>query len=68
MKIPVISSILKFISKVFSELKKVDWITREQTVSYTITVVFFLIIGTLFILGIDKVFSIARSEILLQNF
>lgn len=68
MKIPVVSSVLKFLIKVRKELEKVEWITRAKTVSYTVTVIFFLVLGTLFVLGVDKVFTTLRSELLLQNF
>lgn len=68
MKIPVVSNIFTFLGKVGTELRKVTWLSRKDTVSYTITVIFFLILGTLFIIGVDRVFTEIRSEILLQDF
>jgi preprotein translocase SecE subunit len=68
MKVPVVSNIIMFLRKTIQELKKVSWISRKETVSYTITVMFFLALGVIFIMGADTVFTEIRSEILLQDF
>ena len=68
MRIPILSNVYTFLRKTVQELKKVSWISRQETVSYTVTVIFFLILGVIFIMGADTVFTEVRSEILLQNF
>lgn len=39
------------------EMKKVSWPSQEELVDYTIVVVIFTVVLSLFIFGIDQVFS-----------
>lgn len=45
-----------FLREVKSELKKVTWPTRQETLKYTIMVVFISVIVALFLGGLDIVF------------
>jgi preprotein translocase subunit SecE len=52
-------SIGEFVSQVRAETAKIVWPTREETVRTAIFVFIFMLILSLFFLGIDSVFSIA---------
>ena len=56
--------IFKFIRGVTSELTQVDWLSRRLTIRYTILVIICLILGTLFVLGIDQLFIRIKAVIL----
>ncbi|MEO6729366.1 MAG: preprotein translocase subunit SecE [Candidatus Dojkabacteria bacterium] len=45
----------------YSELKKTQYLSKRKTLSYTLLVLGFLVIGTLFILGVDTLFLSVRS-------
>jgi preprotein translocase subunit SecE len=47
----------QFVHEVRSELRKVAWPTRSETINYSIIVVVTLVVFTLLIFGIDWVFS-----------
>jgi preprotein translocase subunit SecE len=47
----------QFVKEVRSELRKVAWPTRQETINYSIIVLVALIIMTSFIAGVDWVFS-----------
>ncbi|BCX13816.1 MAG: hypothetical protein KatS3mg085_348 [Candidatus Dojkabacteria bacterium] len=65
MKLPLM--IFSFFEKTIQELKKVDWLSKKETVSYTITVLFFLTAGTILIAGIDAIFTEIRSWLFLTS-
>ncbi len=50
-----------FIVGTYGELKKTEYLSRKKTLSYTLLVLGFLVLGTLFILGIDTFFLSIRS-------
>ena len=54
----------QFIKEVRMELKKVDWPSRRELVSYTIVVLATLIVTTLYVAGLDYVFSKAILDLL----
>jgi preprotein translocase subunit SecE len=47
----------QFVKEVRSELRKVAWPTRQETINYSIIVLVALVIMTSFIAGVDWVFS-----------
>jgi preprotein translocase subunit SecE len=47
----------KFIKQVREELRKVDWPTRRELVSYTIVVLVTVIVLTSLVFGLDLLFS-----------
>ncbi len=47
----------QFAKEVRSELRKVAWPTRSETINYSIIVLITLVVFTLFIFGVDWVFS-----------
>jgi preprotein translocase SecE subunit len=48
-------NIVGFFTGTVSELKLVDYISRRQTLGYTLFVLIFLVFGTLLIIGIDAI-------------
>ncbi|MFT4201333.1 preprotein translocase subunit SecE [Gordonia sp. (in: high G+C Gram-positive bacteria)] len=46
-----------FLQQVVSEMKKVIWPTRRETIIYTLIVLVFIIVFTLFIFGLDQGFG-----------
>jgi preprotein translocase subunit SecE len=54
----------QFLREVRLELKKVDWPTRAELISYTIVVLATLVVTTLFVAGLDFVFSKSILDLL----
>jgi len=54
----------QFLREVRLELKKVDWPSRRELVSYTIVVLVTLIVTTAFVAGLDYVFSKSILDLL----
>ncbi len=54
----------QFLKEVRQELKKVDWPSRPELVSYTIVVLATLIVTTLYVAGLDFVLSKSILELL----
>ncbi|MFS8130908.1 MAG: preprotein translocase subunit SecE [Candidatus Dojkabacteria bacterium] len=50
-----------FIVGTYGELKQTEYLSKRKTLSYTLLVLGFLVIGTLFILGVDTLFLSIRS-------
>lgn len=48
---------VEFTREVRSELRKVAWPTRAETINYSIVTIITIIVLTLFIFGIDWIFS-----------
>ena len=51
------TSVRQFLKEVRLELKKVDWPSRRELVSYTVVVLATLIVTTLYVAGLDYAFS-----------
>lgn len=47
----------QFLKEVRQELKKVNWPTRQETISYSIVVLVSVVVLTSFVAGLDYVFS-----------
>jgi preprotein translocase subunit SecE len=54
----------QFLKEVRMELKKVDWPSRRELVSYTIVVLATLIVTTAYVAGLDYVFSKSILDLL----
>lgn len=54
----------KFFNSLAQELNGVEWLSRKQTVRYTILVISCLVLGTLFILLVDQIFVAIKTAIL----
>ncbi|MEP7103529.1 MAG: preprotein translocase subunit SecE [Candidatus Dojkabacteria bacterium] len=50
-----------FIVGSYNELKLTEYLSRKKTLSYTLLVLGFLVLGTLFILGVDTVLLKVRD-------
>lgn len=55
------NKILLFFKKTVSELKSVEWLERRMLVQYSVYVFSLLILGIIFILVVDKIFSLIRN-------
>jgi len=55
--------IKEFLLDVQKEMKKVSWPTQKELVDYTIVVVIFTIILSIFIFGVDQVYSTVLEAI-----
>ncbi|HKK10786.1 MAG TPA: preprotein translocase subunit SecE [Bacteroidales bacterium] len=51
------NKIKEFIESVRKEMKKVSWPTQQELIDNTIVIVVFTIIVSLFIFGVDQVYS-----------
>jgi preprotein translocase subunit SecE len=51
------TSARQFLKEVRQELKKVDWPTREELVSYTVVVLVTVVVMTSLVFGLDYIFT-----------
>jgi len=58
--------IINFIKEAKSELSKVNWPTKKQTLNYTMLVVVVSLIVAVFLGGLDYLFGYILKEYLLQ--
>ena len=58
------TGVRQFLREVRLELKKVDWPSRRELVSYTVVVLATLIVTTAYVAGLDYVFSKAILDLL----
>jgi preprotein translocase subunit SecE len=58
------TGVRQFLKEVRLELKKVDWPSRRELISYTVVVLATLIVTTLYVAGLDYVFSKAILDLL----
>ncbi len=56
--------IVNFIKLTFEELKNVVWLSRKQTIKYTVIILVVLIVSALIILALDKGFLLIRNLII----
>lgn len=59
------SIIVEYFKEVKSELKKVTWPSREETISYTVLVILFSLAMVVFLGGLDFLFSYLLSAYIL---
>lgn len=60
-------NIIQYFRNTYLELKKVEWLSRKLTFRYTWIVIVFLILGTIFVFGVDQALNLARRALILQN-
>lgn len=58
--------IIQFLREAYSELKKVSWPTRKQTIHYTILVIFITIVVAIILGVLDTTFSSAIKNFILN--
>ena len=58
------TGVRQFLKEVRLELKKVDWPSRRELISYTVVVLATLIVTTMYVAGLDYVFSKAILDLL----
>jgi len=58
------SGVRQFLKEVRMELKKVDWPSRRELVSYSVVVLVTLVVTTLYVAGLDFVFSKSILDLL----
>ena len=57
----------QFLKEVRQELRKVDWPSRRELISYTVVVLVTVIVMTTFVFGLDFVFSKLIFNVLTNN-
>jgi len=57
----------QFLKEVRQELRKVDWPSRRELISYTVVVLVTVIVMTSFVFGLDFVFSKLIFNVLTNN-
>jgi len=62
--LPNVSSPIQFIREVISELKKVNWPTRAETIKLTVVVIAISVIVAAYIGGLDALFLRIETVIL----
>lgn len=58
------AGVRQFLKEVRTELRKVDWPSRRELVSYTIVVLATLVVTTAYVAGLDYVFSKSILDLL----
>jgi len=58
------SKISKYLKEVKSEMTKVTWPTRKETLRYTLVVIFVSLIVAAFLGGLDYIFTLILREII----
>ena len=58
------SGILLFIKEAKAELLKVNWLTKKQTINYTMLVIFISLAVALFLGGLDYFFGFILKEVI----
>lgn len=53
-----------FFKEAWSELKKVNWPSRKETIKYTLTVIFILTVVALYLGGIDFLFTRVLNKLI----
>jgi len=54
----------QFLTEVWSELRKVHWPTRQETLAATVVVIIVVLIASLWLAAVDGVLSILISRLL----
>jgi preprotein translocase subunit SecE len=55
---------ITFVKESRQELKKVSWPTRQQTIRYTLAVIFMSVVVAIFLGGLDYLFQFILEEII----
>jgi preprotein translocase SecE subunit len=64
-KLPKLNlGVFKFFSQVALELKRVEWLKRDKTFKYSLLVIVAIIMGLVFLLGVDRIFLEIRKVLL----
>lgn len=61
--LPDISKIISFLKEVLLEMKKVNWLTRNEVVRYTVIVIVFSMAVSIYLGALDFVFQFILSKI-----
>ncbi|MFA6376642.1 MAG: preprotein translocase subunit SecE [Candidatus Paceibacterota bacterium] len=61
----IVNFIVKFLKEVRVEVKKVNWLTREQLVNYTLMVIGFMVAMALFFGSLDFGFAYLLQKFVL---
>jgi len=61
------SKIINFFKEVKTEIKKVNWPTRKETIRYTLIVIGVSIALAIFLGGLDFLFTTILNKIILQR-
>jgi len=61
----IIGAIIKFLKEVQVEVKKVNWLTRDQLVNYTLLVIGFMLAMALFFGSLDYGFAYLLQKFVL---
>lgn len=62
-----IKKFFAFVSETLLELKKVSWLTRKETIRYSLIVIISMALFTLFLLGTDKTLLFIRNLLILPS-
>jgi preprotein translocase subunit SecE len=61
----IIGSLIKFLKEVRVEIKKVNWLTREQLLNYTLMVIGFILAMAIFFGSVDYGFTFLLQKFVL---
>jgi preprotein translocase subunit SecE len=61
----ITAKIITFLKEVRIEMKKVNWLTREQLVNYTLTVIGFMLVTAIFFGALDWGFAALLQKFVL---
>jgi preprotein translocase subunit SecE len=56
-----------FFGEVFAEMRRITWPTRKEAVSYTITVIVFIVLTSAFLGGSDLIIQALLDKIILSK-
>jgi preprotein translocase SecE subunit len=64
-RLPKLSfGVFKFFSQVSLELKRVEWLKKDKTFKYSLLVIVAIIMGLVFLIGVDRIFLEIRKVLL----
>ena len=63
----IIGTIIKFLKEVRTEVKKVNWLTRQQLLNYTVMVVCFMFVMAVLFGALDYGFGYLLQKFVLKN-
>ncbi|MFH1175122.1 MAG: preprotein translocase subunit SecE [bacterium] len=58
-------SIWRFLKEVYTELRKVVWLSKKQTIDYTFVVIFLCLVTAVFVGGLDFLFTYLMNKIII---
>jgi preprotein translocase subunit SecE len=57
------NQITDFFGEVFAEMKRITWPTQKEAMNYTLTVIIFILLASIFLLTADKIIQVLLDNI-----